>query len=76
MKISLKQKKLKSGKITLYLEFYKGSKIDANGKEIHNRKFEYLKIYLISNPKTADKKNTQNLQFKRHILSLYEINFE
>ncbi len=30
MKISLKQKKLKSNKISLYLEYYKGSYKDEN----------------------------------------------
>lgn len=59
MKISLKQKKLKSGKNSLYLEYYKGSYKDENGKESHNREFEYLSKeigYLIQNPKNADEK--------------------
>ena len=59
LKISLKQKKLNSGKISLYLEYYKGSKIDDNGKEIHNREFEYLGKeigYLLSNPLNAIEK--------------------
>ena len=43
--ISLKKKKLISGRISLYLEYYKGYSIDDNGKQIHDRSFDYLKIY-------------------------------
>ncbi|MDM1043155.1 site-specific integrase [Empedobacter falsenii] len=72
MKISLKQKKLKSEKYTLYLEFYKGSKIDKSGKEIHLREFEYLKLHLFINPKTFEerKKNKENLELAENILAI------
>lgn len=40
MKISLKRKKLKSGKLSLYLEHYKGSFISLEGVKKHNRDFE------------------------------------
>ncbi len=43
MKIELKQKKGKSGKISLFLEIYKGSYIDDEGKRKHIREYEYLK---------------------------------
>ena len=51
MKITLKQKKLKDGRISLYLEYYKGSSTNVDGKRIHLREFEYLKMYLFSEPK-------------------------
>ncbi|CAM3108797.1 tyrosine-type recombinase/integrase [Flavobacterium frigoris] len=56
MKITLKKKKLQNGKFSLYLEYYKGSTVDANGKRIHLRNFEYLKIYPYQDPKTASEK--------------------
>ena len=72
MKISLKQKKLKSGRISLYLEFYKGSKFDNFGKEIHLREFEYLKLYLTPNPKTYEEKriNKENLELAENIFAI------
>ena len=80
MKISLKQKKLNSGKISLYLEYYKGSKIDDNGKEIHNREFEYLGKeigYLLSNPLNAiEKKNNKEiLELAENILAIRKTEF-
>lgn len=56
MNITLKKKKLKNGKFSLYLEYYKGSTIDTNGKRIHLRDFEYLKLYPTQDPKTASEK--------------------
>lgn len=56
MKITLKKKKLKNDKLSLYLEYYKGSQLDKEGKRIHIRDFEYLKLYLNQNPKTAAEK--------------------
>lgn len=77
MKISLKQKKLKSGKYSLYIEYYKGSYIDENGKEKHNREFEYLKLYLSNNPKSiAEKrKNEETLKLAENIRTLREADF-
>lgn len=57
MKISLKKKKLSIGKYSLFIEYYKGTKIDKNGKRKHDRKFEYLKQYLTIDPKTKKEKN-------------------
>ncbi|MCX2679336.1 hypothetical protein OOZ15_05220 [Galbibacter sp. EGI 63066] len=37
MRISLKKKKLKSGKYSLYLEYYKGLYIDPNGTKKQNQ---------------------------------------
>ena len=77
MKISLKKKKLKSGKISLYLEYYKGSYKDNDGKEKHNREFEYLKLYLEPNPMTASKKldNIETLKLAENIRTLREADY-
>lgn len=56
MKITLKEKKLKSGLISLYIEYYKGSTVGDDGKRIHIRDFEYLKLYIDPNAKTAAEK--------------------
>lgn len=40
MKITLKQKLLKNGMVSLYIEYYKGSTSDSSGKRIHLRDFE------------------------------------
>ncbi|MGV3761177.1 hypothetical protein [Parapedobacter sp.] len=53
MKITLKEKKLQDGTISLYIEYYKGSITDPSGKRIHLRDFEFLKLYLHQNPRTA-----------------------
>ena len=72
MKISLKKKKLISGRISLYLEYYKGYSIDDNGKQIHDRSFDYLKIYLHGNPITTTEKNENKeaLKLAENILTL------
>ncbi|WP_313384476.1 site-specific integrase [Chishuiella sp.] len=80
MKISLKQKKLNSGKISLYIEYYKGSKKDENGKEIHNREFEYLSKqigYLILDPKNASEKkeNKEKIELAENIVAIRKTEF-
>ena len=72
MKITLKQKTLKDGSISLYIEYYKGSSTDVNGKKIHLRDFEYLKLYLLSNPKDKieKQKNKEALELAENILSI------
>lgn len=72
MKISLKQKKLQNGKISLYLEYYKGSTTDNTGKRKHLRDFEYLKIYLHQSPKTSveKKENKENEKLAEDILAI------
>ncbi|WP_161633461.1 hypothetical protein [Cellulophaga geojensis] len=72
MKISLRKKKLATGRISLYLEYYNGYSIDENGKTIHDRAFEYLKLYLHGNPITANEKNEnkQTLNLAENILTL------
>ncbi len=72
MEVKLRKKKLKSGKISLYLEYYKGSYLDENGKRKHNRQFEYLKIYLHPAPKTSDERadNKEAIDLAEDILSI------
>jgi integrase len=71
LKISLKKRKLKNGKLSLYLEFYKGYSIDGNGKKKHNRDFEYLKLYLQENPTPQEKKeNKETLLLAEKILTI------
>jgi len=53
MKVTLRQRK-KNGKISLYLDYYHKGK----------RKFEYLRLYLIDKPRTAEERsfNRKTLQ--------------
>ena len=77
MKITLKEKILNTGKISLYLEYYKGSTVDANGKRQHLRTQEYLKIYLHQNPKTTKEKNEnkENLKLAENILAIRKTDY-
>lgn len=77
MKITLKEKKLKNGMSSLYIESYKGSTIDENGKRIHIREFEYLKRYQYLDPKTAGEKknNRENLAFAEDVFAIRKANF-
>tara|TARA_R110002020_G_scaffold424442_1_gene633647 strand:- start:738 stop:1868 length:1131 start_codon:yes stop_codon:yes gene_type:complete len=72
MKIHLKKKKLNSGKYSLYIEYYRGHTLDEKGKTKHLREFEYLKQYLIINPKNAsEKKANEETQLRaEQILSI------
>jgi len=72
MKINLKQKKLKNGKSSLFLEFYNGYRIDKNGVKKHLRKFEYLKQYVFDNPKNTEekRKNKETIQLAENILAI------
>lgn len=77
MKITLKRKNLKDGQISLYIEYYKGSTIDINGKRIHLREFEYLKLYLNAEPKNAKEKkeNKETLELAENILAIRKTNY-
>ena len=77
MKITLKEKKLSNGMISLYIEYYKGSTSDLNGKRSHIRDFEFLKIYLHQNPKDAveRKENKENRKLAEDILSIRQSNY-
>ncbi|WP_448606681.1 site-specific integrase [Paenimyroides ceti] len=77
MKFSIKQKKSSEGKISLYIETYKGSYYDEDGKRKHIREFEFLKRYLHENPKTAKQKkeNKEALEFADQILTMKKSDF-
>jgi integrase len=72
MKIHLRKKKLKSGKISLYLEYYKGNTKTPGGKRKILRDFEYLDLYLFPNPETPEekKKNKENLELADQIFTI------
>ena len=72
MKISLIQRKLKDGRISLSIEFYRGSEITDDGKRKHQRNFENLDTYLIIDPKTAKEKkeNKEALEFAENVISI------
>ncbi|MGB6154111.1 MAG: site-specific integrase [Pricia sp.] len=75
--ISLKQKKLKSGKSSLYLEYYGGSRKDKNGTKKHVRSFEYLKLYVYDKPQNAEqqRKNKEALKLAESILTIRKSDF-
>lgn len=77
MKITLKERKLPSGKISLLIEYYKGSEISPEGKRRHIREFENLQLYLDPNAKTVNekKKNKENLDLAKKILAIREAEF-
>ncbi|MFV5685107.1 site-specific integrase [Flavobacterium sp. GB2R13] len=72
MNITLKKKKLQNGKLSLYIEYYKGSTLNIEGKRIHLRDFEYLKLYPYQEPKTAaEKKENKEIDtLSEQILSI------
>ncbi len=72
IKIHLRKKKLKTGKLSIYIEYYKGATQLANGKTKHHRDYEYLQLYLIQDPKTAaeKKKNKEQLELAEKILAI------
>jgi hypothetical protein len=78
MTITLRQRKKGKGKISLYLEIYKGRETDANGKVKYLRSFEYLNLYLIDKPKTeADKhRNKEMLNLANSIKSKKELEYQ
>lgn len=72
MQISLKKKKLSSGKFSWYIEFYNGSYVDKDGTLKHNRNFEYLKLYTLQEPQTSveKKKDKETVKLANQILSI------
>ncbi len=66
IKVHLRQRKQSSnGKISLYLEYYKGTSKTANGMVKALREYEYLDLYLIDKPK-----NTVEREQNKKILEL------
>lgn len=70
MNITLKQRKLPSGRISLQIEYYKGYEISQEGKKRHIREFENLKLFLHGAPSNAQerKENKEVLQMAENIL--------
>jgi integrase/recombinase XerD len=62
--VHLRQRKQsKNGKVSLYLEFYKGTMTSAEGKVKAVRDYEYLDLYLVDKPKTtAEKEQNKKIQ--------------
>jgi integrase len=77
MMITLKERKLKSGNVSLFIEYYKGSKTNNDGKRRHIRDREYLKMFLIQNPKNAGekKKNKETLALAEKILAIKQAEY-
>lgn len=77
MKISLKQRKSGKDKISLYLEYYRGSVTEPDGKRRHLRDFEFLKLYLQENPITPQekKKNKETLELAEQIHSIRQTEY-
>ena len=77
MKIVLRKRKLPSGKISLLIEYYKGSEVSPEGKRRHIREFENLQIYIDPKAKTAAEKkaNKESLELAKKILAIREAEF-
>ncbi len=77
MKITLKERKLASGKISLSIEYYKGSETTPEGKRRHIRENENLKMFLFGEPTnvTQKKKNKETLIVAKKILAIREAEF-
>ncbi len=72
MNITLKQKNLADGRISLFIEYYKGSSTNAQGRRVHLRNFEYLKLYLHPDPKSVKEKkeNKETMALAESILAI------
>ncbi len=77
MKITLKERKLSSGKTSLSIEYYKGSETTPEGKRRHIRDNENLKMFLHTDPKNAGekKKNKETLALAEKILAIKQAEY-
>lgn len=76
MKVHLRQRKqTKDGKISLYLEIYKGTIKTEEGKTKALRDYEYLDLYLIDNPKNKRERQTnkETLELAKSIKAKREL---
>ena len=71
MKIQLKQRKLKDGTLSLYLEYYLGYERTADGKIKHNRKKENINLQLYGKPNNPIQKKTNKdtLELAKKVLT-------
>jgi len=69
LKVRLRGKRLSNNNISLYLDYYQGYTKNVDEKIKTRRKVEYLKIYLVDNPRTSEerKKNEENLTLAQQI---------
>ena len=58
--VRLRGKKISGGKISLYLEYYRGYRKDENDNLKLSRKKEVLKMYLKQNPSSTSDRNENN----------------
>lgn len=76
MKVHLRQRKqTKNGKISLYLEYYKGTVKTDEGKTKVLRDYEYLDLYLKDNPQTKQERQTnkETLELAKSIKAKREL---
>jgi integrase len=76
MKVHLRQRKQsKKGKISLYLEYYKGTMKTDEGKTKVLRDYEYLDLYLKANPQTKQERriNKETLELAKSIKAKREL---
>jgi integrase len=76
MNVHLRQRKqTKSGKISLYLEYYKGTVKTEDGKTKAIRDYEYLDLYLKDNPQTKQERQTnkETLELAKSIKAKREL---
>ena len=79
MKVHLRKREQKKGKrISLYLEYYKGTRKSDEGKVLPIREYETLRIYLHIKPSTQLQKqeNKHNLELAKSIKSKREIDIK
>lgn len=74
MNVKLKERILKDGSKSLYLEYYLGYETDKSGKIKHNRKKENLDLYILSKPVNAFQRaeNKKALALAKKILTKRE----
>ncbi|MDM1086683.1 site-specific integrase [Myroides odoratimimus] len=72
MNITLKQRKLPSGRISLLIEYTKGVEVTSTGKKKYIREFENLKLFLHGAPNSPKerKENKEALQMAENILAI------
>lgn len=71
LRVRLRGKRLSTGNISLFLDYYQGYSRNNNDKIKTSRKLEYLKLYLNDNPRTQEerKENERNLTLAQLIRS-------
>ncbi|PCJ81105.1 MAG: recombinase [Bacteroidetes bacterium] len=79
MRVHLRKRKQTSkGRISLFLEIYKGSSINLEGKTKTIRDYEYLNLYLVDNPKDniERQQNKETLKLASNIKAKRELDIQ